>query len=32
VAEVVGMRLMVHVGDTPSPIGEILSEMRAGIY
>lgn len=30
VAEVVGMRLMVHVGDTPSPIGEILSEMRAG--
>ena len=29
-AEAVGMPLMVHVGDTPSPLGEILSEMRPG--
>ncbi|HSB79257.1 MAG TPA: amidohydrolase/deacetylase family metallohydrolase [Candidatus Methylomirabilis sp.] len=27
-AEAVGMPLMVHVGDTPSPLGEILSELR----
>jgi dihydroorotase len=29
-AEALGMPLMVHVGDTPSPLGEILSEMRPG--
>ena len=27
-AEAVGMPLMVHVGDTPSPLEEILSELR----
>ncbi|HYL82043.1 MAG TPA: amidohydrolase/deacetylase family metallohydrolase [Candidatus Acidoferrum sp.] len=27
-AEAAGMPLMVHVGDTPSPLGEILSELR----
>ena len=27
-AEAMGMPLMVHVGDTPSPLGEILSELR----
>ena len=30
VSDVVGMPMMVHVGDTPSPLGEILSEMSAG--
>jgi dihydroorotase len=29
-AEALGIPLMVHVGDTPSPLGEILSEMRPG--
>jgi len=29
-AEVLGMPLMVHVGDTPSPLGEILALMRPG--
>lgn len=29
-AEAVGMPLMVHVGDTPSPLGEILSALRPG--
>jgi dihydroorotase len=29
-AESLGMPLMVHVGDTPSPLAEILSEMRPG--
>jgi dihydroorotase len=27
-AEVVGMPLMVHIGDTPGPLGEILAELR----
>jgi dihydroorotase len=27
-AEAVGMPIMVHVGDTPSPLGEILGELR----
>jgi dihydroorotase len=29
-AEALGMPLMVHVGNTPSSLGEILSEMRPG--
>ncbi len=29
-AEVLGMPLMVHVSDTPSPLGEILAHMRPG--
>ncbi len=29
-AEAVGMPIMVHVGDTPSPLGEILQELRPG--
>ena len=29
-AEALGMPLMVHVGDTPSPLGEILAVMRPG--
>jgi dihydroorotase len=27
-AEAVGMPIMVHVGDTPNPLGEILQELR----
>ncbi len=29
-ADVLGMPLMAHVGDTPSPLGEILAIMRPG--
>jgi dihydroorotase len=29
-AEALGMPVMVHPGDTPVPLGEILSEMREG--
>jgi len=29
-AEALGMPLMVHVGDTPGPLGEILEELRPG--
>ena len=29
-AEALGMPLMAHVGDTPSPLGEILALMRPG--
>jgi len=29
-AEAVGMPIMVHVGDTPAPLGEILSQLRPG--
>jgi dihydroorotase len=29
-AEALGMSLMVHVGDTPSPLGEILAVLRPG--
>jgi len=29
-AEALGLPLMVHVGDTPSPLGEILIQLRPG--
>jgi len=29
-AEAVGLPIMVHVGDTPSPLGDILAELRPG--